>query len=354
MFGIKKGARKKIGSSPGTLIHVGEKKAERIFIRLMRYDEKNIEEKEFETIEECYPYIGDDGITWVNIDGLHDIDVIKKIGENRNVHPLVLEDILNTHQPTKMDDFDDYLFIITKMFSYDPENNNMEMEQLSLILGKNYVITFQEHRGDIFNPVRERIRTQKGRIRKMGADYLAYALMDIIVDYYFVILDKIGEKIEALEDIVISEPRPDILETIHYLKKDIIFLRKSVWPLREMIMSMERNELNLIEEKTTIFFRDLYDHTIQVIETIETFRDLLSGMQDLYLSSISNKMNEIMKVLTIIATIFIPITFIAGIYGMNFKFMPELDWPWGYPLVWLTILITCVLMILYFKRKKWL
>jgi magnesium transporter len=354
MPGIKKTERKKIGLPPGSLVHVGEKKTDRVRVRVMAYNEEYFMEKEMDALEDGFESLNSNLTTWINIDGLHDVGVIKKIGEMLNLHPLVLEDIMNTQQRTKIDDLGDCLLLVSKMFMYDDDKENLETDQLSLLLGKNFVITFQEVEGDIFDPVRERIRASKGRMRKMGADFLAYSLLDIMVDYYFVILDKIGEDLEEVEEQLMISPAPDILESLHYMKKDVIFLRKSVWPLREIIIALERNEFDVISDKTNIFFRDLYDHTFQVIETIETYRDLLSGMQDLYLSSISNKMNEVMKVLTIIATIFIPLTFIAGIYGMNFKYMPELEWPWGYPLLWLVIICISVFMLVYFKRKRWL
>ncbi len=354
MPGFRKPERKEIGLPPGSLVHVGQKKTDRVRIRMMQYDESHVTEKDIDDLEEIRLCLNGSCTTWINIDGLHDVGVIKKIGEKLDLHPLVLEDIMNTHQRTKIDDLGGSLLIVSKMFMYDADQENLETDQLSIILGKNFIITFQEYEGDIFDPIRERIRTSKGRMRKMGADYLAYSLLDIMVDYYFVILDKIGEELEDIEEQVIVSPKPQVLETIHNMKKDMIFLRKSVWPLREIIMSLERNAFDVISEQTNIFFRDLYDHAFQVIETIETYRDLLSGMQDLYLSSISNKMNEVMKMLTIIATIFIPITFIVGVYGMNFKYMPELEWRWGYPLTWLVIICVSVFLLGYFKRKKWL
>lgn len=349
-----KKASKKIGLSPGTLIHVGEKKTEKVRIRVMDYDEENLEEKDVDTIEECFPYLKRPTITWINIDGLHEVDVIEKIGKPLGLHSLVLEDILHTEQRPKMEDFEDYLFITSRMLSYDDRMDRVNAEQFSLVLGTNYIISFQEIEGDIFNPIRERLRRKTGRIRKVGADYLAYALMDAIVDNYFVVLEKLGEKIESLEESLITDPGPDTLNAIHYLKRELIFLRKSVWPLREVINGMERLESALILDRTSIFLRDVYDHTIQVIDIIETFRDVVSGMMDVYLSSISNRMNEVMKVLTIIATIFIPLTFIAGIYGMNFKYMPELEWHWGYPLVLFIMAILAIFMLFYFRKNRWL
>jgi len=293
-------------------------------------------------------------VTWINVDGIHQVEILERLGEYFGLHPLVVEDILNTDQRPKVEDFGDYIFIVLKMFYYDDSADEIVTEQISLTLGPTLVISFQEREGDVFNPIRERIRSEKGRIRKMGADYLAYVLVDSIVDSYFIILEKLGEKIEDLEEELVTDPRPETLQTIHNLKREMIFLRKSVWPLREVVSGLERGESPLIQESTGIYLRDVYDHTIQVIDTVETIRDMLSGMLDIYLSSVSNRMNEVMKVLTIIATIFIPLTLIAGIYGMNFRYMPELEWPWAYPMLWLIMLAIGVLMLIYFRRKRWL
>jgi magnesium transporter len=345
---------KKAGLTPGTLVHIGKKKIEKARIRIIDYDESQFEEKEIKKIEECFPFKDKPTVTWINIDGLHQVDIIEKIGKCFDVHPLVLEDIVNTGQRPKMEDFDNYIFVVLKMLYWDEEKSEVIAEQVSLILGSNFVVSFQERVGDVFEPVRERIRSAKGRIRKMGADYLAYALLDAVVDRYFIILEKLGEKIESMEEELVANPTPETLQTIHTLKREMIFLRKSVWPLREVISGVERGESDLIREATHIFLRDVYDHTIQVIETIETFRDMVSGMLDIYLSSVSNRMNAVMKVLTIIATIFIPLTFIAGIYGMNFKFMPELEWRWAYFGVLAIMAVIVVFMIIYFKNKRWI
>ncbi len=350
---IKK-TSKKIGLPPGTLIHIGEKKIDKPRIRVIDYDSVQLEEREAETIEECFPYRDKLTVSWINIDGLHDVGVIEKVGNHFGLHPLLLEDILNTEQRPKLEDYGDYLFIVLKMLYYEEEENKIRAEQLSLILGPNIVISFQERVGDAFNPVRERIRNGKGRIRKVGVDYLAYALVDAIVDNYFIILEKFGERIEELEEELVTDPTEKTLQEIHELKREMVFLRKSVWPLRELISGLERGESSLVHESTRIYLRDVYDHTIQVVDTIETFRDMLSGMLDIYLSSTSNKMNEVMKVLTIIATIFIPLTFVAGIYGMNFEGMPELSWHWGYPIVLLSMFVIVALMLIYFRRKRWL
>lgn len=351
---LTKRRSKKSGLPPGTLVHIGEKKAEQVKISIIGYDETQFQEKEAKTVEECFPFKDKPTVTWINIDGLHDVEVIEKIGKHFGFHPLLLEDILNTEQRPKMEDFEDHLFVVLKMLYYDQEEREIEAEQVSLILGSNFVISFQEREGDVFKVIRDRIRNGKGRIRKAGADYLAYALVDAIVDHYFIILEKLGEKIESIEEELVTNPTPETLQTIHHLKREMIFLRKSVWPLREVINVLERGESALIQESTGIYLRDLYDHTIQVIDSIETFRDMVAGMLDIYLSSISNKMNEVMKVLTIIATIFVPLTFIAGIYGMNFEYMPELRWRWGYPVVWIFIVAVVITMVFYFRRKKWI
>ncbi|MCP8311053.1 MAG: magnesium/cobalt transporter CorA [Candidatus Methylarchaceae archaeon HK01M] len=345
---------KKTGLPPGTLIHIGEKKIEKVKITIIDYNEAQFQEKEAKKVEECFPYKDQPNVTWINIDGIHDVEIIEKIGNHFNLHPLQLEDILNTEHRPKIEDFEDYIFVVLKMLYYDEKENEIKDEQISLILASNIVISFQESEGDVFNPIRERIRNGKGRIRKMGADYLAYALIDAIVDNYFIILEKLGEKIQDLEEELVTNPTSETLHAIHKLKRENIFLRKSVWPLREVVSKLERGESSLIKETTVIYLRDVYDHIIRVIDTIETFRDLLSGMLDIYLSSISNRMNEVMKVLTVIATIFIPLTLIASIYGMNFTYMPELESPWGYPIVLVGMLFIVTLMLIYFKRKKWL
>jgi magnesium transporter len=345
---------KKPGLSPGSLIHVGEKKMEKVRIRVIDYNEGDLDEREMRTIEESFSYLEKPTVTWINIDGVHDPDVIRKIGNHLDLHPLVLEDILHTDQRAKVEDFEDYLFVIVKMLSRDDGAELITANQFSVILGSNYVLTFQERVGDVFNPVRERIRWGRGRIRSRGADYLAYALIDAVVDHYFTVLEKLGERIESLDEEVTTRPIPETLQRIYQLKRELIFLRKSIWPLREVIGELERGESDLIDEKTVIFLRDVYDHGIQIIDIVETFRDVVSGMFDIYLSSVSNRMNETMRVLTVIATIFIPLTFVAGIYGMNFKSMPELDWIWGYPLIWGVMILVALFMLVYFKRKRWL
>ena len=354
MFKHIKKRSKKTGSPPGSLIHVGETKAETVRITVIDYDGESYRKKEIERIEDCFQMKDTSTVTWINISGLHQIEIIEKVGKHFELHPLLLEDVLNTNQRPKIEDFGEYLFIVMRMLFYNGVKNEIESEQVSFFVGPQYVISFQEKEGDVFDPVRERIRNGKGRMRKSGTDYLVYTLIDAIVDHYFITLERTEEKIDHLEEEVLTNATPETLQSIHTIKREMIFMRKSVWPLREVISTFERSESPLVKDTTTIYLRDVYDHTIQIIDTIETFRDVISGMLDVYLSSISNKMNEVMKVLTIIATIFIPLTFIAGIYGMNFKYLPELEWKWGYFAVWIFMLTVGISMGLYFKRKKWL
>ncbi len=307
-----------------------------------------------ESVEDCRVFRDKSTITWINVDGLQDLALLETLGKCYGLHPLALEDILNTDQRPKTEDYGDYLYTVLRMFYYGTDAKEFVSEQISIILGKNFVITFQERAGDVLDPVRERIRNGKGRVRTSGADYLAYALIDAIVDGYFAVLEQIGESIEALEMQLLDDPSQDILREIHRLKRELLFFRKSVWPVRELISSLRRDMPNMIQKETGYYLRDVHDHSIQVIDVVETLREILSGMLDIYLSTVSNRMNSVMKVLTIIATIFIPLTFIAGVYGMNFKYMPELDWPWSYPLLWGVMIAILIGMVVYFKKKDWL
>ena len=345
---------KKAGLPPGTLIHTGRKKVDSVRITVIDYDEHVFNEKQVTTVAECFPFKATQTVTWINIDGLHDVSVIEEIGQAFDLHPLILEDILNTGQRPKFEDYDGHLFIVLRMLTCSDVNLAIDSEQVSLVFGPNVVISFQERVGDVFDPIRDRIRNAKGRIRKMGADYLAYSLLDAIVDSYFAILEATGERIETLEEELISEPGEKTLRQIHGLKREMIELRRSIWPLRELINGLQRSESPLIAETTSVYLRDVYDHTIQIIDAIESFRDMVSGMLDIYLSSLSNRMNAVMKVLTIIATMFIPLTFIAGIYGMNFPNMPEMKWPYSYAAVWVVMIAMTVGMLIYFRKKKWL
>ncbi len=342
----------KTGAPPGTIIYSGEARTERVKISLIEYNEKEFFEKEFYDLSECMENVKPDMVQWINVDGIHNVELIEAIGKRFKIHSLTLEDVVNIDQRPKFEDYDNYVVSIMKMIYYDTE---LHAEQLSIVLMEGMVVSFQEvHGGDAFDLIRTRIRQGKGRIRRMGADYLAYALHDAVVDCYFNILEKIGDRIELLEDELISEPTKKTMQQLHHLKREMIFVRKAVWPMRELISNMERSETELIKPSTDIFLRDVHDHAIRVIDSVETFRDLLSGMMDIYLSSVSNRMNEVMKVLTIITTIFVPVTFIAGVYGMNFDYMPELHSRWGYPAVWVVMLAIIISLLFYFRRKKWL
>jgi magnesium transporter len=342
------------GRVPGTPVFIGEQRAPTAKITAFRYGEDTCEERRLESLAECREYAARGGVVWLNIDGLHDIALIEELGRIFSLHTLVLEDIADTTQRPKAEEYGDYLYIVLKMFSQGSPEADIFSEQVSLVLADNLLISFQEREGDVFQDVRERLRQGKGRIRKKKSDYLAYCLIDAIVDQYYVILENLEDRLDPLEDSLIENPRPEELQFIQHLKREIISLRHSLWPVRELVLKLDRDESSLIEHDTRPFLRDVYDHIIMGIEMLEGFQDLIAGMKDTYLSSLSNRMNNIMRVLTIIATIFIPLTFIAGIYGMNFQFMPELAWRYGYPAVWVLMIGVFVGMIIYFKRKRWL
>jgi len=348
---------KKISGIP---IYIGNNEIQTTKIKIINYDTKNITETKITKPEECIPFKRKTTVSWINICGLRNIDMIEKICKSYNLHPLIIEDILDTEQRPKIDVFENYIFISMKLNLYDKNTKSLRVEQISLILGNNFVITFQEKPSDVFKPIHERLLNSKNKIRKLSADYLAYTIIDTVVDNYFYVIEAIGDVIEDIEENVIVGPTPETMRMIHTLKREIIFLRKSVWPLREIINNLQRKISPLISEETEFHFRDVYDHIIQVIDSVETYRDLLAGILDLYVSSISNRMNETMKVLTIFATIFIPLTFIAGLYGMNFNHakspfnMPELNWYFGYPFALGIMAIVAIVMLIFFKKKKWL
>lgn len=345
----------KAGLPPGTLVHIGERRSEAARVSIIAYDDQGVYEQTADDLSACFPLRAQPGVSWINVEGIHSVELLQKLGECYGLHPLVLEDILNTDQRPKREDYGAYLFIVLKMLSLKNGNNGVAAEQMSLILGPNFVLSFQEGlAGDPFDPVRERLRAGRGKIRSLGADYLVYSLIDAIVDNYFVILESLAERIEQLEEELVANPVRETVGRLHTLKREVIFLRKSIWPLREVISGLERRESSLVREETAIYLRDVYDHTVQIIDTVETFRDILSGLLDIYLSTISNRTNEVMKVLTIIATLFMPLTFIAGLYGMNFHYMPELNWRWGYPAVLTLMLLVIGGMLVFFRRKKWI
>ncbi|MFW9777231.1 MAG: magnesium/cobalt transporter CorA [Candidatus Heimdallarchaeota archaeon] len=344
---------KKLGLPPGSPVFVGRKKTDKTTLTLLRYDKDNSEEIGLDEIREVTRYEEQRKVFWINIDGLHDIRVIGEIGNTFSIDPLLIEDILNTDQRPKLDEYTETIFITVKTLDYLPEYDAITVEQISMVLTKNYVLTFLEAPNELFDPIKNRIKSYKGKIRHSGSDYLFYSLLDLIVDKYFVVLEKLSNRIERLETDLISNPNTETLHTIYDLKTNLLHLRRAVWPLRDVVSRLERAGSNLIQTNTRRYVRDIYDHTIQIIETLEILRDMINGMMEIYLSSTSNRMNEIMKVLTIIATITIPLTVISGIYGMNFRYMPELEWIFGYPLALLLMLIVVITMITYFRTKKW-
>jgi magnesium transporter len=344
----------KLGLPPGSLIFVGERKTDAVVLAVSNYDQDRFEEKQTAAIEDCLSYRDLPSTTWIHVRGLHRPDFIETLGKCYGIHHLFLEDILNTAQRPKMEDLEDGLFVVMKAFTLSGEDGATAAEQISFILGRNYVISLQEGTVDIFEPVSSRLRSARGRIRGLGPDYLLYALMDTVVDHYFSVLEALGERIEVLEVELLTDHANETLPRVHRLRRELLLLKKMAWPLREVINAMLRSETGLIQQTTQFYIRDLYDHIIQVVDTLENYREMASGLLEVYLSSVSNRMNEVMKVLTIIATIFIPITFIAGIYGMNFESMPELKWKWGYEMVWGVMIVMILAMLGYFRKKKWL
>jgi len=320
---------------------------------VVNYNDDDFRITEAMSVEECFSLIDTSMVTWINVDDISDAKTIEAIGSHFNLHPLLLEDVMNADQRPKMDDYDNHLFLVLKVLFMDPTPGRIESDQVSFVLGDNYLISFQERHSDLFNSILDRLRMGKSRVRRSGADYLLYSLIDVIVDHYFIILEVIGDNVENVEVRLVSGPTAETLGAIQRMKKDLIYLRKSIWPLREVLSSLERGESELISDTLRVYFRDIYDHSIHAIDTIETLRDMLSGMLDIYLSSVSNRLNQVMKVLTIISTIFIPLTFIAGVYGMNFKNIPEIGWAYGYPFSILLMILVTLAMLYYFKKKKW-
>lgn len=354
MSDILKSIIHKSGSPPGSLIHTGEKKVERTRISVINYDKDTYSISEDATIEQCVIYRDKPTITWINISGLHDDKIMAELSDRFGFHSLTLEDVMNTGQRVKLEDFEDHTLIIIKAIYFSDKGDEIVEEQLSLIFGAGFVITFQENEDDFLSPLRDRIKSDRGFIRKMGADYLTYAIIDTIVDGYYLILQRIAEKVESLEKDLIRNPDINILKDINRLKIDTSLLYKSIWPLRAILSKFEAGGVKYISKSTAVFIRDVYDHTLQILEITQSFNEMLTGMIEIYMSSVSNKMNEIMKVLTIIATIFIPLSFIAGIYGMNFKYMPELNWKLGYFSAWGVFILVALGMLLYFRRKGWI
>jgi len=351
---VSSSAADKSGLPPGSLIHIGEKHESVSRISVVQYNDRIINECEIKSIAELQRLQQDEYVTWVNIDGLSNTHVIEDIGSQLNIHPLILEDILSTHQRPKLEEYEDYIYFVIK--SIDVNDNNhltLQYEQISFLLLEKFVITFKEKTGDIFKPVRYRLQNRKDRLRQNGSDYLAYVLLDSIVDEYFVIEDRLDEIIDPLEDSLLSDPGQKTLHTIQCLRRELIVMKRNITPLRELLSAMQHVNTGLIREKTLRYYGDVYDHVLRVIDSLDTYRERIAVIQDVYLSSISNKMNETIKVLTIFAAIFIPLTFIAGIYGMNFEYMPELKWRWAYPALWGIFIAIGIGLFAYFKKKNW-
>lgn len=345
----------KKGLPPGTLLHIGELKSKTTVVTICGFGEEVYWEKRTDNLEECRSILKTEApVLWVNIDGLARIDILREIGNFFNLHSLTIEDILNTNQRPKQEDYQAYTYLTCRALSLDELTSSIESEQVSFVIGDNFVLSISERETDIFTAMRRYLKMNKGAVRTKGTDYLAYILLDIIVDYYFVVLEKTGEKIETLEELILTNPDDKALQAMHNLKRDMIAMRQALWPLREAIIGLEQSDSVFVDPAVALHLRDVYSHTVQIIDTVEIYREMLSGMLDIYLSSVNNRLNEVMKILTIFASIFIPLTLISGIYGMNFKFMPELGWFYGYPFALGLMAVTAIILLGYFKRKKWL
>ena len=339
---------------PGTVQYVGIPREEKTRIDLLEYNETEVTEYNIEKVSQLKPLLETDKIKWIRVTGVHDVELITTIGELFQINHLELEDISNTSQRPRIEEREKYLFMIFKALLLNPDNKDVTIEQVSLILGENFVLSFHETDSKLFDSLYTRILSGKGRVRKMKSDYLAFALADILIDQYFVILEDIGDSVETIESELVLSPGSGDQESIYRMKRRLAYVSRTIWPVRELINEIERSDHVYLHPETKIYYRNIYDHTVQIIESLDTLRDLTSGMMDLYLSSVSLKLNEIMKVLTIFSAVFIPLTFFAGVYGMNFKFLPELEWRWGYPMFWIVCVIASVLMLIYFRRKKYL
>ena len=350
----------KTGMSPGSVVFTGEQLVEKTRITVIDYDNAHHQAVEIEQPEMLSAYRDSASVSWINIDGLHDTALIEKVGSVFNVHPLMLEDVVNPTQRPKLEIGEHDVYIVLKMIEYNAAIQEIEVEQISIIVGDNYVLTFQETIGDMLDPLRKRIEYSGGRLRKRSADYLAYAIIDIIVDHYFVVIEALGEELTELDEAVLADPDENMLKRLYRLKRELIYLRKSLWPVREIAIQLERDEAPLFKKGTRTFIRDLHDHILQAIETVESYREMAGGIMDIYLTTVSNRMNEVMKVLTIIATIFIPLSFLAGVYGMNFDpnaspfNLPELQWKYGYVIFWFISIAIAGGLLVFFRKRKWI
>ncbi|MFP5212980.1 MAG: magnesium/cobalt transporter CorA [Acidobacteriota bacterium] len=351
--GFFQGISDRVGLPPGSLLYTGETRSEEAEVALVTYDEKGLEEKRFRGFDACPSPGASKGVTWIHVSGIYQAADIERLGNCYKIHPLILEDVLDTRQHPKVEDLGDYLCLILKMVRRGEEDGCVAVEQVSIILGADYVLSFEEGKSDLLRPILDRLKVPTSRLRRAGADYLAYGLLDIVVDNFFIVLESLGERIDLLEEQVIGNPAPETLNELHRLRRELIVLRRSIWPLREAVAALERRESSLIRESTFIYLRDVYEHIVQILDVVETLRDTLASILDLYLSSVSNRLNAIMKVLTIIATVFMPLTFITGLYGMNVP-LPGAESKTSFNVILFAMLVLVALMLGYFKSRKWL
>ncbi|MFX1603659.1 MAG: magnesium/cobalt transporter CorA [Promethearchaeota archaeon] len=348
------GHRRTVGLPPGTPVHTGARLTKEPIVTIIDFDEVDYHERVAISWNECTPPSDKKPVRWIHVQGLHELELIKRVGSNFNIHNLILEDIAHTQQRPKMEGLKDSVYLLLRAFDYDSGAGELHSEQVSILTGEQYVISFQESEVDLFDPVKNRLSRSLGRIRKGKSDYLTYSLVDLIVDRYFLVLEGFGDRIEALEDKVIRDPTNETLQEIYKMRRNMIMLRRHVWPLREIVSRLNREDSSFIRDQTRVYLKDLYDHIVQVNDLVETYRDSLTGILDIYLSSVSNRLNEVMKILTVISTIFIPLTLLASIYGMNFWFMPELANPYSYPVLLFVMLLTGAIMLFYFRKKGWI
>jgi magnesium transporter len=344
----------KVGLPPGTVVHTGIDRTEKVTISIMEFAGDQMREYIADSIDDCSPPIDAKVTKWIHVKGVHDVDLVKEVCELYKLHPIVIEDIPSVNQRPKIETMPTSVYIVLREYAFHQKNDKLHSEQVSIILGKNFVLSFQESSDDIFDSIRTRARRTGARIRSSGPDYLSYSLLDLLVDKYFVVLERIGDLIEDLEDELIERATSDMLNRIYRIKRDLLSFRRHIWPLREVVLKLQRDTPSLVEEETLVFLRDLYDHVIRVTDHVETYRESITGMLDIYLSSVSNKMNEVMKVLTVVSAIFIPLTLMASVYGMNFSWMPELDFIYGYPIFLLAMFVLTTILVLYFRRRKWI
>jgi magnesium transporter len=344
----------KVGLPPGTVVHTGIDRTEKVTISIMEFAGDQMREYNADSIDDCSPPIDAKITKWVHVNGVHDVDLVKEVCELYKLHPIVIEDIPSVSQRPRIETMPSSVYIVLREYAFQQKNDKLHSEQVSIILGKNFVLSFQESSDDIFDSIRTRARRTGARIRSSGSDYLCYSLLDFLVDKYFVVLERIGDMIEDLEDDLIERATSDMLNRIYRIKRDLLSFRRHIWPLREVVLKLQRDMPSLVEEETLVFLRDLYDHVIRVTDLVETYRESITGMLDIYLSSVSNKMNEVMKVLTVVSTIFIPLTLMASVYGMNFIWMPELNFIYGYPIFLIAMFALTTILVLYFRRRNWI